>query len=93
MAVGKVKRARVVLLSNQGYTRVEIAQRLDMDERTVRCWMGRFNQLGIPGLAECPCKGRQRVYKVEEVSLVIETVLTKPNALDLPFGSLVSICS
>lgn len=87
MAAGKVKRARVVLLSNQGYTRVEIAQRLEMDERTVRRWMGRFNQLGIPGLAECPRKGRPRVYKAEEVSVVIETALTKPDALALPFAA------
>jgi len=36
MTAGKVKRARVVLLSNQGYTRIEIARRLEMDERTVR---------------------------------------------------------
>lgn len=87
MAAGRVKRARVVLLSNQGYTRVEIAARLEMDERTVRRWMGRFNQLGIPGLAECPRKGRPRVYKAEEVSLVIETALTKPDELGLPFGA------
>lgn len=59
-----------------------------MDERTVRRWLGRFNQLGIPGLAECPRKGRPRVYKAEEVSVVIKT-----NALALPFGSLVSIYS
>ena len=58
-----------------------------MDERTVRRWMGRFNQLGSPGLAECPHKGRPRVYKAEAVSLVIETVLTKPDTLDLPFGA------
>lgn len=57
MAVGKVKRARVVLVSNQGYTRVEIAQRLEMNERAVRRWLGCFNQLGIPGLTEFPRKG------------------------------------
>ena len=87
MAAGKVKRARVVLLSNQGYTRIEIAQRLEMDERTVRRWMSRFNHLGIPGLAECPRKGRPRIYKAEEVSLVLEAALTKPDTLGLPFGA------
>ena len=40
MAVGKVKRARVVRLSNQGYTRIEIPQRFEMDERAVRRWIG-----------------------------------------------------
>jgi transposase-like protein len=42
MAAGKVRRARIVLLSNQGQTAREIAQRLECNERTALKWIGRF---------------------------------------------------
>lgn len=87
MAAGKVKRARAVLCSNQGYTYAEITQKLEMGERTVRRWVTRFNKLGIPGLEEEQRPGRPRVFTAEQVGAVIETALTKPDELGLPFGS------
>jgi transposase len=87
LAVGRVKRAQVVLLSNQGYRAQEIAERLAMCERTARTWINRFTRLGIPGLEEGPRSGRPPVYAPLDVGVVIETVLTRPSELDLPFGS------
>ena len=49
--------------------------------------MKRFTKLGNPGLEKSPRHGRPHVYKMEHVSVVIETALTKPDELDLPFGS------
>jgi transposase len=86
LAAGKVKRAQVVLLSNQGYTREEISERLDMCQHTVSRWIIRFNKLGILGLEEGPRGGRPKVYSSEDVGIVIETALTSPQKLGLPFN-------
>jgi transposase len=87
LSAGRVKRAQVVLLSNQGYRAQEIAERLGMCERTARTWINRFSRLGLPGLEEGPRSGRPPVYAPLDVGVVIETALTPPSDLDLPFGS------
>lgn len=87
LAAGRVKRAQVVLLSNQGYRAEEIAERLGICERTARTWINRFTRLGLPGLEEGPRSGRPPVYAPLDVGVVIETALTPPSELNLPFGS------
>jgi transposase len=87
LAAGRVKRAQVVLLSNQGYRAQEIAERLGMCERTARTWINRFSRLGIPGLEEGPRSGRPPVYAPLDVGAVIAAALTPPDELSLPFGS------
>ncbi len=87
LAAGRVKRAQIMLLSNQGYTVHEIATQLNVNERTPRRWIGRFNRLGIPGLEEGPRTGRRPVYSTQDVGVVLQTALTPPAELDLPFGS------
>ncbi len=87
LAAGRVKRAQVILLSNQGYRAQEIAERLAMHERTARTWVNRFTRLGIPGLEEGPRSGRPPVYVPTNVGVVIQTSLTPPSELNLPFGS------
>ncbi|MDP9411658.1 MAG: helix-turn-helix domain-containing protein [Actinomycetota bacterium] len=61
MAAGKARRAKIVLLSNQGHTVREITQRLDCNERTALKWIGRFNRHGVAGLEEVLREGRPRV--------------------------------
>jgi transposase len=87
LAAGKVKRAKIILLSNQGHTTREIAEKLGCHERTASRWINRFNRLGMVGLEEGPRDGRPRVYSPEDVGLIIQTALTLPDDLDLPFGS------
>lgn len=87
LAAGKVKRAKIILLSNQGYLAREIADKLDCHERTAYRWINRFNKLGMAGLEEGPREGRPRVYSPEDVGLIIQTSLTRPDELGLPFGS------
>jgi transposase len=87
LAAGRVKRAQLILLSNQGYRVQEIAEQLDIHERTARRWIGRFNRLGMPGLEEGPREGRPRVYSSQDVGVVLQIALTPPGELDLPFGS------
>ena len=55
--------------------------------RTERCWVTRFNKLGISGLEEEQRPGRPRVFTAEQVGAVIEAALTKPDDLGLPFGA------
>ncbi len=87
LAAGRVKRGQLILLSNQGYRVQEIAEQLGLHERTARRSTLRFNRLGIPGLEEGPRDGRPPVYPTRDVGVVIQTALTPPGELDLPFGS------
>lgn len=80
LAAGRVKRAQVILLSNQGYRAQEIAERLGMHERTARTWINRFTRLGIPGLEEGPRTGRPPVYTPTDVGVVIQTSLVRERA-------------
>ena len=84
---GPVKRAQLVLRSNQGYLAQEVAAHLGLHERTVRRWVGRFNRLGLAGLEEGARSGRPVVYSPQDVGVVLETALTPPEALGLPFAS------
>lgn len=87
LAAGKVKRAKIVLLSNQGFTAREIAAKLDCNERTALRWINCFNKYGIAGLEEGPREGRPRVFGPEDVGSVIQAALTPPRDLGLPFAS------
>ena len=81
---GKARRAKFVLLSNQGHTAREIAAKLDCNERTALKWIGCFNRHGVAGLEEGPREGRPRVYGPEDVGTVIQAALTPPQELGCP---------
>ncbi len=87
IAAGKARRAKIVLLSNQGLTAREIAEKLDCNERTALKWIGRFNRHGVAGLEEVLRTGRPRVYGPEDVGAVIQAALTPPQKLEMPFAS------
>ena len=83
----KVTRAKIVWYAKQGQKVPEIAKRLDLTEKTVRLWLKRFNAVGMKGLEESPRAGRPVIYPPEQIAVVIQTALTKPEALDQPFAS------
>ena len=87
LPAGKVRRAKIILSSNQGLTAREIAAKLDCNERTALKWIGRFNRYGVAGLEEGPREGRPRVYGPEDVGAVIQAALTPPRDPGLPFAS------
>jgi DNA-directed RNA polymerase specialized sigma24 family protein len=76
IAAGKARRAKIVLLSNQGLTAREIAERLDCNERTALKWIGRFNRRGVAGLEEVLRSWRLRVHGPEDLGAVIPATLT-----------------
>ncbi len=82
-----VDRARIILLSREGLLVPAIARELDIDQKTVRLWLKRFNERGIVGLENEPRPGRPPTYTAEEVGELIGVCLTNPRDLELPFAS------
>ena len=82
-----VQRATIVHLSASGLPAPVIAARLHVCGRTVRRWLYRFNDAGLPGLADRPRSGCPPTYTPAQRSLVVATALTNPQTLGLPFGS------
>ena len=78
---GKLKRAQVIWLANQGLRTPDIAERLQVSERMVRNRIHRFNEQGLQGLEEAPRSGRPVTYTPEEVSSIIQTALSHPRDL------------
>ena len=60
---------------------------MDLCEATVRHWLKRFNARGLQGLEEDVRTGRPPTYSAEQRSAVIDTALTPPADLGLPFAS------
>lgn len=86
-AAALVKRAKIILRYYAGASLRQIRQELGVEEDTVSRWVHRFVDSGLDGLRDQPRSGRPAIYTVEEVSLVIQTALTSPKDLELPFGS------
>jgi transposase len=82
-----VERARIVWLAHQGLQVPAMAQTLHPCQATVRAWLKRFNRQGLAGVQEAPRSGHPATYTPAQVSEVIATSLTKPQALGLPFAS------
>lgn len=78
-------RARIILLSRQGYTPGEIGIRLNIYVKIVRKWIKRFNALGIQGIIEKPKTGRKPKFDRELEKLIVKTACKKPESLGMPF--------
>src|SRR5258708_13926982 len=85
--VGKLKRAQIIWLANQGGKTREIAKQLEVSERMVRNRLHRFNEQGLAGLEEAPRSGRPLTYTPEEVSSIIQTALSNPRDLGEDYAS------
>jgi transposase len=81
LPVWKVTRAKIIWYAWQGENVPEIARRLQLCEKTTRMWLKRFNEL-----EEFPRSGRPPIYPREQVAVVIQTALIKPEELDQPFA-------
>ena len=82
-----VARARVLLLALQGERVAAIAERFHITAATVYLWLHRFNDGGLARLADKPRKGRPATYTREQAGIVVQTALTKPQTLGLPFAA------
>jgi transposase len=81
-----VERARIIWYASQKLRVPAIAQRVGLNERTVRMWFKRFERDGLSGLNDAPRSGRPVTYTGDVVALVIASALTDPQKLGLPFA-------
>src|SRR5215203_1639389 len=87
IGAGLVRRAQIVLHALEGLKAPGISARMDLGGVTVRHGLKRFNARGLQGLEEDVRSGRPPTYAAEQRSAVIDTALTPPAKLGLPFGS------
>ena len=87
VGAGLVRRAQIVLQALAGLKAPEIGARMNLGGVTVRHWLKRFNARGLQGLEEHVRSGRPPTYSAEQRSAVINTALTPPTDLGLPFAS------
>ncbi|MDO0936526.1 helix-turn-helix domain-containing protein [Streptomyces sp. DG2A-72] len=73
-----VMRARMIELSWSGLRVPAIAVELGCSQKTVRCWLHRFNRSGLQGLDDLGGQGRKRRITEEERSRIISLVKTVP---------------
>lgn len=78
-------RARIVLLSSQGYLPGEIAVRLNLHVRTVRRWIKRFNVSGVQGILKKPKPGRKPKFDGKLERVIVTIACKRPDRLGLPF--------
>jgi transposase len=84
---GLVRRAQIILHAvEEQLTAPEITARMGLCGATVRFWLKRFTARGLKGLEEDMRSGRPPTYSAEERSTVIDTALTRPAELGLPFA-------
>src|ERR1051325_5959356 len=87
LGAGLVRRAQILQHAADGLSAPGIAAKMGLCGATVRFWLKRFNERGLPGLEEDMRSGRPPTYTAEERSAVIKAALSRPSELDLPFAS------
>jgi transposase len=82
-----VERAQIILAAADGDRPSHIAEGFHVTRGMVYSWIKRFNAAGIDGLHDRPRSGRPATYPADVVATIIATALTKPQDLQLAFGS------
>jgi putative transposase len=76
---GLVTRAKVILMTAEGISNSEIAEKLSLSTQSVSKWRQRYLKHGIPGLHDELRSGRPRSISDEKVATLIrKTLNTKP---------------
>jgi transposase len=73
-----VQRARIVLLSAQGYSGVEIAERVGCSEPMVICWRNRYAQWGLAGLEDRPRQGHPPSISMTQLWEILWLTVNRP---------------
>jgi len=71
-------RARIVLGSADGESIRQLAERLEVTQRTVCLWRGRYGESGLAGLRSLPRSGRPRTIRAAQERAVLSATLRKP---------------
>lgn len=87
LGAGLVRRAQIIQHAVDGLSAPGIAAKMGLCGATVRFWLRRFNERGLPGLEEAMRSGRPPTDTAEERRAVIAAALSRPADLGLPFAS------
>jgi transposase len=71
-------RARIVLGSADGESIRELAERLEVTQRTVCLWRRRYREAGLAGLRSLPRSGRPRTISAAKERAVLSATIRKP---------------
>jgi len=78
-------RAKILLLSQKGYTAKEIAKRIDCEIRKVRKTIKTFNKMGLKSLKRVKAKGAEPRFTKEQRAEILQIVSTDPTTRGLPY--------
>jgi transposase len=81
-----VERAKIIGLASAGHSVPEIAETMDVNEKTVRKWLKRFETQGVEGLIDAPRSGAPSRYTPEVKAQIIAAALTNPRELGCQFN-------
>jgi transposase len=81
----KVRRAQVVLASEQGYKAPAIAELVHYSEHHVRAIIKEFNKSGLKALEPKPRSGRPAEFTEDDKALIADTAKCPPDLLGCPF--------
>jgi transposase len=84
----KVRRAQVVLASEQGYKVPVIAELVHYSEHHVRAVIKEFNERGMSALETKPRTGRPTEFTENDKALIAEISKCPPDLLGCPFKRL-----
>jgi transposase len=79
---GLARRARAMLLLEQGYTYVQTAQQVGLTHCHIRKWARRFTEQGVAGLSDKPRPGRIPVFSPEVALYVVKVACERPDLVD-----------
>jgi transposase len=76
-------RCRIILAAAEGESADQIADRLEINRKTVMLWRARFEQEGLDGLWEvAPGRGRKPTYGPEKIQSIVDATLrSKPTGM------------
>lgn len=75
-----VERARAILLSNKGYTVLQIAFIFSRSDWTIRDWIHRYEQEGSQSLYDKPKPGRRRKIEPSMEEVIEKTLAEQPTS-------------
>ncbi len=77
--LGRAKRARAMLLLEQGHSYAQTATWVGLTERNLRKWVRRFHGRGVAGLDDSPRPGRTPVFSPEVALYLVKLVCERPD--------------
>ena len=83
-----VQRAKLIvsMLDDETLTATQAAKQVGFkSSNSGTCWVKRFNEIGIQGLADKPKSGKPRTHSTEVRGQLIDLALRPPRSLDYPF--------